>query len=728
MPISLRRRPRGKRREKIRWVALLGLVPASICAFIALSEPFAARALRDLVFDSYQRLSPRPYDPGLPVRVVAIDDQSLARIGQWPWPRAKMAELISRLTEAGPAALAVDVLFSEPERSADASGLVAGDELLRDAIAAGRVVLGSILVDEAGEMPETKIGVATTGDDARLFAPRFAGALQPLDPLRQAARAVGAMNIRPDRDLVAREIPTVFAAGGQLVPSLDAAALLVAQDASTMVVRASGGSATVGDVSYGAKSGITMVGLGDIRTATSPNGSVRIHFAGPQPARSIPAWQVLAGQFDRAWLANSIVAVGITATGFDIRATPLSPVVPGVEIRAEMLESLLSGRHLVRPDYMPAFELMMVLVGGLFAVAAASRLSPAGAAVVTVTLTGLFAGTSAVAFLQLQQLLNPVWPTLGTISALGISTLAVLRQSEAERQQVREAFSRYVSPSIVETLSTDPSRLVLGGENRILTVLFSDIRGFTSRSETLPAEAVLSFLNQVHTPMTELVLDAGGTLDKFIGDGMMAFWNAPLDHPDHVRSALRTALRMQATVDVINARLAASDAAAGRSGSPLGLGIGLHTGTACVGNIGSVRRFDYSAIGDTVNTAARLEPMCKTYGAAVVVSSAVVEAAPAFAYLLLDVINLKGKSQTTRLYALQGDESAVTPAFTAYKAVHDQAIELALTGRAEAREALRACAEHPLGARFRRLFALLDDRLRQREEEAALTALRETAA
>ncbi|WP_375457907.1 CHASE2 domain-containing protein [uncultured Enterovirga sp.] len=700
----------SRRREKARWVALLGLAPALVCAAIALYEPFAARAVRDVVFDSYQRLVPRVYDPAIPVRVIAIDNESLARIGQWPWPRAKIAELLDKLTAASPATIAVDILFSEPERSGDANGLAAGDDELRAALARGRVVLGSVLVKEGGSPPESKIGVASMGDDARLFAPRFLGALQPLDRIREAAKGVGAMNVEPDRDLVVREIPTVFAAGGILVPSLDVAALLVAQDASTIVVRSSNGSTTVGDVSFGAKSGITHVAIGAVRTATGRDGAVRIHFAGSQPGRTIPAWQVLAGGFERASVENAIVIIGITAAGFDIRATPLSPVVPGVEIRAEMVESLLAGRHLVRPDYMPAFEALMVLVGSLFAVAAASRLSPAGAAAVTVALVLLFIGTSAVAFLRLQLLLNPVWPTLGTISALGLSTLAVLRQSEAERRQVREAFSRYVSPSIVERLADDPSGLVLGGENRILTVLFSDIRGFTSRSETLPAEEVLGFLNQVHAPMTELVLESGGTLDKFIGDGMMAFWNAPLDHPDHARAALRTALRMQSTVDEINRRLASDAPGATAAPEPLGLGIGLHTGPACVGNIGSVRRFDYSAIGDTVNTAARLEPMCKTYGIPIIVSSDVVAAVPDFAFLLVDIVTLKGKSHATRLYALHGDETAVTADFTAFRDAHDRAVEIALAGRPDARAALRACAENALGSRCRSLYGILEGR------------------
>lgn len=709
-------RRRRRSSERARLVALVGLLPALLCAALAISEPFFVRALRDVVFDSYQRFSPRAYDPEMPVRVVAIDDASLAKVGQWPWPRAKLAELVDRLNGAGAASLAMDVLFSEPERPDGA-----GDQALATALAASRAVLGAILVDEGGQPPlGGKIGIAHAGDDPRLFAPRFAGAIQPIAALLEASRGIGAMNIKPDRDLVVREIPTLFTAAGALVPSLDVAALLVGQDASTLVVRASNGSATVGDAAFGAQTGISNLQVGALRAPTGRDGSVRIHYAGAQPRRILPAWRVLEGAFDKELIESAIVLVGITAVGFDIRATPLAPVVSGVEIRAEMVESLLTGAQLSRPDYMPALEALLVIVGALFAVAAAGRLSPLGAAIVTLSLVAMFAGVSAVAFARLQQLLNPAWPSLGTVSALGFATLAVLRQSEAERRQVREAFSRYVSPSVVETLSRDPSRLALGGENRVLTVMFSDIRGFTSRSENLPAEEVLRFLNQVHTPMTEHVLDSGGTLDKFIGDGMMAFWNAPLDQPDHVRAALRTALRMQATVDEINAALRRADEAAGMEDVELlGLGIGIHTGIACIGNIGSARRFDYSAIGDTVNTSARLEPMCKTYGASIIVSSDIVEAAPDFAYLLLDVVNLKGKSQATRLYALHGDETAATPEFRAFRDAHDDAVRMSLARRAEARAALRGCAENPLGARCGVLYRMLEERLQELEAISA---------
>lgn len=690
--------------------ALLGLVPALLCAGLAWWEPFSVRALRDLVFDGYQRLVPRRYDPQVPVRVVAIDDELLNRIGQWPWPRARLAEIVTRITTGGAGAVALDVLFAEPERRPERGEAAPGDDALAQALRSGRTVLGTVLT-ERGASIAPKASFAFAGDDPRLHLPRFGGAVGPLAELANAAPGVGALNVTPDRDLVIREIPTLFAVGDVIVPSLDLEALRVGLDAAAIIVRSSNGSATVGASSLGAQSGISGVKIGPLSLPTARDGSMRIHFTGTQAQRDVPAWRVLAGEVPNAAFEGALVLVGITAAGFDVRATPLEATVPGVDIRAEMIESLLTGRHLTRPDYMAPLEAAMVLTGGLFAAAAASRLTPLGAAIVTITLVCLFLGLSAVAFLRLQELLNPVWPSLGAIASLGVATLAVLRVTERERRQIREAFSRYVSPNVVEVLSRDPSRLTLGGENRILTVLFSDIRNFTSMSEEMPAHEVVHFLNTVHTPMTEHVLESGGTLDKFIGDGMMAFWNAPLDHPDHVRAALRTALRMEKTVDWVNEQFAAEASVVGRPHAPLGIGIGIHTGMACIGNIGSARRFDYSAIGDTVNTSARLEPMCKTYGVNIVVSSDIVAAAPEFAYLLLDSVNLKGKAQQTRLYALVGDEAHASAGFSRFRQAHDEAVDLAVARHEDARERLRACLDDPHGERCARLYAVLQERL-----------------
>ncbi|MFL5077642.1 MAG: CHASE2 domain-containing protein [Microvirga sp.] len=303
---------------------LAALVPLVLCAILSLWEPFGVRALRDLEFDAFQRWSPRAYDPESPVRIVAIDDESLRRLGQWPWPRTRVAELINNLSGAGAATIVLDVLFSEPERTPDGKES-SGDKELADAIAKGRVVLGMAFADQ-GTRPTVKAGFATAGDDPRPFLPRFTGSILPLDAFRERATGLGAMNFIPDRDLVVRELPTLFNVAGELVPSLAVEAMRVAQGASTFVVRATNAS---GDKTFGEKTGITSIKIGGIETLTGPNGAIRIRYAGTRPEREIAAWKILAGELDPKLLDGAIVLIGATASAlYDLRATPLETWSP----------------------------------------------------------------------------------------------------------------------------------------------------------------------------------------------------------------------------------------------------------------------------------------------------------------------------------------------------------------------------------------------------------------
>jgi adenylate cyclase len=712
---SSRARPKATRRLGPTGL-LAALVPLVLCAILSLWEPFGVRALRDLEFDAFQRWSPRVYDPGSPVRVIAIDDESLRRLGQWPWPRARIAELIDKLSGAGAAAVVLDVLFSEPERTPDGRESP-GDRDIAEAVARGRVVLGMAFAEQ-GARPVVKAGFATAGDDPRAFLPRFSGALLPLEALREGAAGLGAMNFIPDRDLVVRELPTVFNVAGELVPSLSAEAMRVAQEASTFVIRATNAS---GDRTFGGQSGITSIKIGAVETLTGPNGTIRIRYAGTRPERRIEAWKVLAGEFDPKAVEGAIVLLGATASAlYDLRATPLENAVPGIDIHAEMIESVLKGAHLTRPDFMRGLETILVLVGGFFGIAAAARLPPLSGAVVTGIVVAGFILASAVAFDRLQQLFDPLWPSAASIAAFGLAGVSVLRRTEADRRRIRNAFAHYLSPAVVESLARDPSRLVLGGETRVLTVLFSDIRGFTSRSETLSAEDVVGFLNTIHTPLTAHVLDTGGTLDKYMGDGMMAFWNAPVEVKDHVRAALRAALRMQRTVAEMDERLRAAAAAGKPAPGPLAIGIGIHTGPACVGNVGSMQRFDYSAIGDTVNAAARIEPLCKTFRVGILVSEAVVEAAPDFAYLYVGAVALRGRRSETTLYVLHGDEAAATEVFRRFRQRHEEAVRLCLGDDPRGFELLDECARDPLGAPYAPFYRTLEAR---RAEDLQIVAM-----
>ena len=696
---------------------IAAMVPALLLALVALRNATPVAAFRDLVFDTYLRAKPRPYRPDLPVRVIDIDDESLKRHGQWPWPRPVLAHLTTRLQEAGAAAIAFDILMAEPDRYApeqlaarlppsperDALEAIArktgntNDAIFAQSIAGESVVIALAGTNSSTNKSPAKHGFAFAGDPPHDFLPRMSGAVLPLPAFSDAAAGVAALNFFPDRDLVVRRVPTLMTIGGAPVPGLALEALRIAQRASTFVVKSSNAS---GELAFGAKTGLISIKVGALEIATESDGALRVYYAGTQPQRRVPAWRILAGNDHDDALRGAILFVGSSAAGMDIRATPLDGALPGVDVHAEMAEHILSGAQLVRPDYARGLEAFIIIAAGMAAAVLVLTLPAASGALVATLLTAAIGLASWFSFTHAGLLFDPVLPSVSLLAGFGAATVIAYRRTERDRARIRDAFGRYVSPAVIETLAADPSRLKLGGENRDVTVLFTDIRNFTARAEKLPAEQVVQFLNAVHTPLTEAVMKRNGTIDKYIGDGMMAFWNAPLDDADHVRNALRAALDMVAMIPQIDAALRIDEIK-----EPLRVGIGIHTGTACVGNLGSNVRFDYSIVGDTVNSAARLEPLSKTYGVAIVVADAIVQAVPEFAYVPLDAIQLRGRESAMGIFALLGDETVARhPDFRNFLEAHN-AMRAALADNNHADESLlRARACGPYSAQFREYY------------------------
>ncbi|WP_342362309.1 adenylate/guanylate cyclase domain-containing protein [Terrarubrum flagellatum] len=709
---SVRRRTRS---SLWNWAAAIvwALPPAVLCAALILAEPTPVRAIKNLIFDSFVTWKPRAYDPQTPVRVVDIDEESLARIGQWPWPRTTLARLVKTLGDAGAAVVALDILLSEPDRTSLEQVLatmppspvrdelekswrekgVSNDAALADIVGQTPVVIGLVATSEGGAAPPMKYGLAWAGDPAIDFLrPPFSGSTLPLTPLVEAAAGVGALNFLPDRDTIVRRAPTFVRIGDKIVPSLSMEALRIAQQASTYVIKSSNANSAE---AFGAHTGIVSARNGDAIIDTESDGSIRIYYSGYQAARRIPAWKVLTSEFNPEDARNRIVFVGASAAALsDVRATPIDAIAPGVEVHAEAVEHIVSGAHLVRPDYARGAEAVAIIAAGLLAAIISIAFSATVGAALAMLLAIALALGSWFLFSHNGLLFDAVFPPLSALASFASVTIASYRRSEQDKAQIRSAFGRYVSPAVIERLIADPSQLQLGGEMRDLTVMFSDIRNFTSRSERLPATEVVRFLNAVHTPMSDIVMRSGGTLDKYIGDGMMAFWNAPLDDPDHVRNALRAALAMIEALPSIAGSLPADESQPPQP--PLGLGVGLHTGPACVGNLGSTHRFNYSIVGDTVNSAARIEPLCKDYGTPVIVSEAIVEAAPEFAYLEIDEVALRGRQGLTRIFALQGDaKRAASEEFQALKRQHDEALAAVRSNATDALARIAECETSP---------------------------------
>ncbi|MDF2119133.1 adenylate/guanylate cyclase domain-containing protein [Roseiarcaceae bacterium H3SJ34-1] len=691
---------------------IAAVLPILVGLFVAvlLNGSRPVERIRNIVFDEFQRLAPRPWTPDLPVRVADIDDTSLAKLGQWPWPRQRLAELTARLLENGAAVVAFDSLFSEPDRLAPAeilaqlpdspekqaltkaladSGKLTTDPL-EAAFRGNPVVIGLALSNRpASPIVPMKTQFVKLGDDPTPVLPFFSGMILPLEHLRDAAAGMGAINYVPDIDLILRRVPLVFAAGGGpdkvLVPSFAAEALRVAFRTDTPIIKASNAS---GETNFGGVSSVIAVKIGDAEIPTERDGAVRIRFAGSQPGRILPVWKILAGEVDRDEIDGRIILIGSSAAGLsDLRSTPLDSAVAGVEIHAELIEHAVSGARLARPDWALGAEAVLLTLGGLLIAWLAWRLPPTIAALAAVVMIGGGLFASWYMFLHRDLLFDPVIPGVSWVATYLCMTFVVYRQSEQEKRFVRGAFQRYLSPSVVEQLAADPSRLRLGGETRDVSILFSDARNFTARSEALNAAGVVQFLNALHTPLTAAVLAERGTIDKYIGDGLMAFWNAPLDVSDHADHACAAALTMLAAVPAIDAGLRRVAEAAGRPHTPLAIGIGLNTGSAFVGNMGSDQRFDYSVVGDPVNVAARLEAATKEWGVPIIAAETTRRAAKKHVFVELGAISVRGKSAEMQIFALHGALSGADPDFETFCALHRQVLDAigARAGDAEAK-------------------------------------------
>jgi adenylate cyclase len=651
------------------------ILPLVAMLALSIARPRIVEDATNVVFDGYQRLAPRAVDPAYPVRILAIDEASLARLGQWPWPRTRLAEAIDRLFDLGAIAVGIDILLAEPDRYETASLLAAlppgpardrvaealagapgPDARLAEAMRGRPVAIGALLRPEpGGEAFAPRFGLAAAGDDPKPFLIDLPGAVAPLPMLAEASGGIGLLNWLPDRDLVVRRAPLLMRRGETIHASLAVELLRVAQGAGTLIVRSSNAS---GETAFGARSGVNALKVGDIAIETAAAGDVRVRYSRSDPDRFVSFAALFDGQIPREAIEGRIVLVGATAAGLgDIRATPIDAAAPGVEAHAQLIEYLLDGRSLRRPDWAPAFEWLATMLVSLGLAVGATRLAPLiGAAVGAVLAAALWAA-SWFAFLRHGVLLDPLLPSLTGLIVYLSGLVMLFREERLRRLRVRAAFSRFVAPEVVAEIGEHPERLRLGGEMRVLTVMFADIRGFTGIAEGRSAEEVTAFVNAFLDPMSRIILAHRGTIDKYMGDAIMAFWNAPLPAPDHADRAVRCALAMLDALERLDAGWRREAEAAGRAHRPVRIGIGLSTAACCVGNLGSSLRLDYSAIGDGVNVASRLEALTKTYGAPLLASEATRAAAPGFAWRRIDAVTLAGRAETVVVHTIDRERA-----------------------------------------------------------------------
>ncbi len=683
-----------------RLTVLAGSIALAICLIGMRTWPAVTEVLTNQVFDGYQRLLPRPATEP-PVVVVDIDETSISELGQWPWSRRVIASIVDRLHALGAAAIGFDIVFSEPDRLSLSRAVddlrehgaivnlpsgaeeLDSDAFLARALSNANAVVGLALTDEGREAPpKPKAGFAYGGTDPRLYLTHFTSAVSNLDLLQTSAAGAGFFSFATSRDNVIRAMPLAAVAGNEIFPALSVETLRIAQGASGFVIRTSDASGQGG----GGTPAMVDLRVGDLTVPTDAEGRMRIYYSGMPNMPVIRAADVIAGRMSAeasAAIEGRIALIGTSAVGLrDIVATPIASAMPGVNVHAEIIDQIVAGSFLREPDWAEGGTLLAAFLSGVVLIGVASRSGALLSSAAFLFLSATLATISWLAFVRAQYLVDPVGPIATLLVVFLVLTPLRLALENREKRFVKNAFGRYLAPALVERLANEPRALQLGGETRRLTVLFSDIRGFTTLSEGMDPQALTGLINDILTPLTDVLLQGEATIDKYIGDAIMAFWNAPLDIDGHEEKACRAALAMLGVVDALNRT---------RS-DPIRIGIGLNTGEACVGNLGSAQRFSYSALGDSVNLASRIESLTKFYGVDIAVSEFTCEAAPSFAFLELDLVRVKGRSAPVRLHALLGDDAmARRQEFISLRRQHDEFLHLYREGSfTAARERLTA--------------------------------------
>lgn len=657
-------------------------------------DPPLLQYLRNAGFDQLQRVWPRE-KVDLPVRIVDIDEASLAKLGQWPWSRKQLAQLVDELGMLGAAAIAFDIVFPEPDRLspsrlADDPDLVASlspavreeitksfpnnDDLFAQAIQGKPVVLAfSNAPGNVRKSPPRLAGFAQTGLDASTAPPLVQSVAANIDKLEAVATGFGGINLDLAREQgIARRVPMLWTDGKPtgFYPSLSLEALRVAQGASTIIVNAS--EAT--------ENAIDSIRVGDFEVPVSEDSSFTVRYRRNSPDTYVSAYRVISGS-EREALAplinGNIVFVGTSAAGLlDVRTTSLGETVPGVLIHAQVVEQILTGNYLIRPQWVAGAELLAFFLLGLLLVIFIMFWSPLTASAAGLVAVGLLVFASAYAFHSLGMLVDATFPVFGVILTF-LATLAFrLLVTDSDRRMLRHAFGHFVSPDVLQEIERQAGALALGGEVKDITILFVDIRGFTSLSEKLPPDQLVSLINTLLDRWSNAIIATGGTIDKFIGDSIMAFWNAPLTKPDHQYHAALAGLGIRKATADLNAEEAFGNILKERGRWPLQCGVGMCSGPACVGNMGSQTRFDYSAVGETVNIAARTETASKKASFDVVIAGDLDVATQQLAILPAGHVAMAGRSTDMQIWAVVGDEKLAKSAeFAELRTLHDKLVD-----------------------------------------------------
>lgn len=656
-----------------------GLALLILLAIVAarVEDPSLFKTMRHQLFDLYQQTHPRTLKSDRVV-IVDIDEASIRELGQWPWSRDQIARLVDALNASGAVAIGFDMVFSEPDRlSPDAysraasnlppivrgvlSELPSTDSVLARSVASAPVSLGMSATIEPlrrDRPAPPKTPVVEFRGDPRPFLFGFPGLLRNIAPLEATAPGIGLFTLTPEHDGVVRRVPSMLRVDGAVYPSL-----------TMEMLRIAAGASTHGVVLNNHGTGVEQVRVKNARIPTDENARVWLHFAHHEPSLYLSAADVIEGRLPMQAIDGKFVLIGTSAVGLrDLRVTALHETVPGVEVHAQLIDTVLSGDYYVRPNYALNFEHLVAILSAAALILVGPMLSSAGSLLLCALLLGGIGGGAYYAFLEHSLAIDAAYPALLVTLVFAAIAYGAYSRAEAQKRQIRSAFRQYLSPALVERLADNPESLRLGGESREMTFLFCDIAGFTSFVEQAKPEDLVMLLNEYLDGVCRIVMESGGTIDKIVGDAVHAMFNAPLDDPEHAANAVACAQKIEDFVRAFRDEKKALGFDFGQTR------VGVNTGPAVVGNFGGEGRFDYTAHGDAINTAARLEGLNKHLGTTICVAGATKALCPDQAFRPIGAIYLKGKEEPVEVFTplRESERDIAEPYLDAYERLRNQ--------------------------------------------------------
>ena len=667
-----------------KWIISLSVILV-LCG-IRFADPWFLDVVRLKALDQHQRNQTQESLDNLVT--VEINNETLRKKGQWPWDRKTLSNEIIRLYESGAGMVVLPILFAQPDR-------FGGDDTLADVLNQTPTIIGQIPTIQEGNSGVTR-GVATVGEPWNGWVYQYPGAIGPIPSLAENSHAVGMMIIAPEKDGVVRRMPLVVAVGDELYPSM-----------SMEILRM-----IAGDISYQMKTGVA--GVEKLRIPkfkmidTDAHGNIWLDFKWKTPTYALHE--------ELPDLTGKIVIVSITASGLDSAVSTPVGVIYSHDLIGASVATMMTGRNITRPYWTNVAELGSSF-GLALVVMIAVLLLPwyFGAALMPATIVGLFYGSSHL-FTKHDYLVDWSYPVLTVFIAWSIAAFLRFMEEHKLRMQIKKQFEHYLAPAMVKKLQKNPDLLKLGGDTRELTLLFCDIRGFTPISEQYKTDpqGLTKLINRFLTPMTDIIMINDGTIDKYMGDCIMAFWNAPLDVEDQRKLAIKTSHEMIEHLKKLNAELEAENSL------PINIGIGLNTGDVVVGNMGSNQRFDYSCLGDAVNLASRLEGQPKGYGVGLILGEETArDMEDEFVILELDKIAVKGKTEGVKIFTSLGthEELMGTMNYVMAQRQHEKFIHWY---RSKAWKLARKWVddlENEFGGMMKGYYSMMRDRIEELEKE-----------